>query len=456
MTIDFSDVADLVTLSTDDTYPECTTAGTTMTCTADETYVWGGDAGSSLFDLLIKPKSGAALGSSGKLAFRAEGDGYAAATHESTVRLAEGVDLAAGPEVEVTAKPGEAFTAPLTVRNAGRTVVNGAVAIFYNDWAIRSEKKFSNCRYVQDRLRSCHFDMPLNPGENYTASMPYRLGEDTYAPGFDVGEVNWMTVAEFDDYVTYLGSLGISLGDFGTGSTLALTAVPIAKARMAQVDTDPDNNWSHLAVRVTGKNGADLAALGARVAGGAGETITAAVGFRNLGPATIDATRSGSSITRIDVEIPAGTTAVGVPDDCAPMKDGEIDWEKVESEDRTGAANYRCHAGSFIAVDETETVEFSLLINEVIADATGLVRINAECACEGFADDTNPANDTAQLIVNPTKGSEDGDDGEGGAGGGLPVTGATTGIIAGAGVLLLAAGMIGFVLARRRRMRFVA
>ncbi|MEV6303679.1 LPXTG cell wall anchor domain-containing protein [Actinoplanes sp. NPDC051861] len=45
---------------------------------------------------------------------------------------------------------------------------------------------------------------------------------------------------------------------------------------------------------------------------------------------------------------------------------------------------------------------------------------------------------------------------DGGDGGGLPVTGSSTGLVAGIGAALLAVGAVGFVLARRRRTRFTA
>ncbi|XTZ13578.1 LPXTG cell wall anchor domain-containing protein [Micromonospora echinospora] len=72
----------------------------------------------------------------------------------------------------------------------------------------------------------------------------------------------------------------------------------------------------------------------------------------------------------------------------------------------------------------------------------------------GFDEDLKPANDVAALLVNATTAG-------GGAGGGeddgsLPITGARTGLVLAAGGLLLAAGVVGLVLARRRRTRFVA
>ena len=80
-----------------------------------------------------------------------------------------------------------------------------------------------------------------------------------------------------------------------------------------QADTDPSNNWSILSVTVTGKNGADLAAIGDTVTGAAGTVVTATIGVQNNGPATLDTGRSGNAATYMLVEVPAGTSTVAVP-----------------------------------------------------------------------------------------------------------------------------------------------
>ncbi|WP_435870990.1 LPXTG cell wall anchor domain-containing protein [Micromonospora musae] len=79
------------------------------------------------------------------------------------------------------------------------------------------------------------------------------------------------------------------------------------------------------------------------------------------------------------------------------------------------------------------------------------MKINAPCECQGgFADDLKPANDTAKILLNATGGQGGGD------GGSLPITGESTALIGGIGALLLAAGVGGYVVARRRKTRFVA
>jgi LPXTG-motif cell wall-anchored protein len=357
--------------------------------------------------------------------------------------VGEGVDLANGTEAQVSAGPGDRFSAPLAIRNAGETTAHGASVLFFNDAAIRSAKKFSNCTYVGDSLRTCHFDTDLRAGASYTAAFPYAVGADAYAPGAAYGENAVLTPAEFEDFTAYLRTSGGSVGAPGTEGKLTLSEVRAVAARKVQVDTDPSNNWGSLELTVTGKNRADLAAVGDTLTGAAGDVVTATVGLINKGPATLDATRMGGPVTRVDVVIPDGTTATDVPESCAPMKGDEIDWEHGG---KAGAAKYRCFTGSFIAAGATETLDLKLRIDKVIANASGTVTINGKCECEGISGDLDPANDVAYLVVNET----------GGTGGGLPVTGASTGLIVAAGGVLLAAGAVGFVLTRRRRVRFVA
>ena len=74
-------------------------------------------------------------------------------------------------------------------------------------------------------------------------------------------------------------------------------------------------------------------------------------------------------------------------------------------------------------------------------------------SARGFTEDLKPANDIAKILVNGGERRPGGGDGDGGS---LPITGQSTGLIAGLGALLLAAGVGGYLVAKRRRTRFVA
>ncbi|PWU50424.1 LPXTG cell wall anchor domain-containing protein [Micromonospora globispora] len=454
---DYTDLAGKVKL-TPEIDGECTTPEQNVLVCQDpfeiglEEWGYGG-----LFNVAIAPTDSAKDGDSGSLKVTVSADGFEPASHTATVKIGEGVDLAGGPEVDRSAAPGGEFTAPLVLSNVGEgTSAKGAVVIFDHDYAIRPGKHYSNCTYAGDQLRTCRFTDTVAPGETFSATVPYVLGKDTYAPGNAWGSHMWLTPDEFDDFTAYLKSRGISVGEPGTDEALVLTKQPTMTAQSFQADVNPENNWSGLQVKVTGNNGVDLAAIGDSVDGKAGDVVTATVGVRNNGPAVLDLGRVGSPVTKIDVTVPTGTTAVNVPDNCFPMKGDDVDWEPG----KPGAKAYRCYPEIFIAVGEEQTVDLGLRIDKVVPNATGTVTINAKCECEGFQDDTNPANDTAKLVVNAapgTGGNGDGGNGGGAGGGGtLPITGSATGLIAGVGVLLLTAGVGGYVVARRRRTRFVA
>jgi LPXTG-motif cell wall-anchored protein len=447
---DLSGLAGVATLAEDGDIGRCTAPSPDrLVCTAPfEIGVddWGL---SGHFEVIVAPAAKAVNGASGVLKVSFEATGFEPVTHTAKVRVGEGVDLAGGPDVETAARPGGAFSAPLAVRNAGTTAAEGVTAVFHNDHALQvdKDKRYSNCTYEGTSLRTCRFDTTVEPGSTYRAALAYRLGRDTYAPGSQVGQLSWLTPAEFEDFTAYLDSRGISVGTPGTGGELSLKKVADAPraARGVQADVDPTNNWSNLEVRVTGRNGADLVAVGDTVAGAAGDVVTATVGLRNDGPATLDFGRSGEPVTRIRITVPAGTTAVAVPEACAPMNGEDIDWDHAG---KPGAGAYWCSSDWFVAAGETQTVEIGLRIDTVVPDAAGTVKINGPCSCPIFTDDLDPANDTAQLVVNPAGGA--------GGGGGLPVTGTVTASLVAAGVLLLAGGVAGFVIARRRRVRFVA
>ena len=137
---------------------------------------------SGYFGVVIAAEDAVKADAEGALKVSFGAAGFDTVTHQARVRIGEGVDLAAGAEPEVTSQPGGKFTVPLTVRNAGETTVKGTNVLFYNDNPIRAEKQYSNCTYVDDQLRTCHFDTPLTAGESYTATLPYALGADAYAP----------------------------------------------------------------------------------------------------------------------------------------------------------------------------------------------------------------------------------------------------------------------------------
>jgi hypothetical protein len=446
VTYDWSDLAGKLEVEPTGLSAECNRPSEYVLACIDPGDPFVDDWGLSMFDIAMKPTAAATVGTTGTLKVSVGWYGSQTASHVAKIRIGEAVDVAAGPEVELSAGVGDNFSTRLVVTNPGDAAVRGVNVVFDDDHGFKAARRFGNCTYKGGYLRTCAFDVTIGAGEAYAATLPYTVPGDAYAPGVDAGGRWVQTRAEFEDFADYLADRGIDLGESGNGAALTLTKDAALTARGVQSDVDPSNNWTYADLKVTGKNGADLAAVGGTASGAKGDKVTAKVGVVNNGPASLINNRSGSEVTRVDVVPPPGTTVVGVPESCYALdSDGRVDWDNPH---RTGAARYRCWPGIELLAGQTRSFELGLRFDKVVANAKGLVEVNTPCECEGFPRelDLNPANDKAALIANPS----------GGSGGGLPVTGPTTALIAGGGAALLLAGVGGYLLARRRRLRFTA
>jgi hypothetical protein len=441
-----------------DEHKDCVSeSATRLVCTEPlEINLFDHDVNSFLMGGLRATRS-AVAGQTGTVTVTYSADGVDPVSTTAQVRVADGVDLAAGDPVEIKAAPGASFDAPLEVTNTGTATVTGVALNMDTEYAYQAGEQFSNCLYADGQPQACSFDQELPPGATYRVVLPYRLRPQTYAPSSLVGEFDWSTAEDFAN-----ATQGVTLGEPGTGGTLTLQRAGAVRALTTQHDGNPDNNREYDNVAVTGKQGADLVAIGTSISGTAGTVVDAVVGVRNSGPATLDWSRAGKSPAVTVVTVPAGTTVVGpAPGGCRLATD---DSDKTDPK----AVQYVCGAGYRLLAGATENWDFRLRIDTVMADATGSVEVNPPCACDRFAADLDKSNDKAAIIVNGsqagsgtgggtgTGGGSGTGGGNGPGGGGLPVTGPQGAAIGGAGVLLIAAGTAGFLAARRRRTRFEA
>ncbi|OKI67866.1 LPXTG cell wall anchor domain-containing protein [Micromonospora sp. CB01531] len=452
---DYRTLAGKVTLTGENDSDDCTTpeAGV-LVCREHFDVVVDPYFGGFPTNVKIAPTDAANLDDKGDLKITVQTGDTDRATWTSQIRVGEGVDLAGGEPTELSvdiAKNNGNFSAPVTVSNVGETTAKGVVALFDHDWAITPTERWNNCYYLDDILIACEFSEEIAPGATRSATFQYAIRPDTYAPGTAYGYTQFITPGDFEDLIGAAKKAGIKTAKRGTGSKLTLGKATAARNRAAQTDVDPTNNFSELTVRVQGKHGADLEAIGAKLSGEKGAVVEALLGVRNNGPATLDRNRVGSDITFVDVTVPTGTTAIDVPWDCVPFQGDGTKFDDAAG--KPGAAKYRCFTGPVLFAGETMETPFRFRIDKVVPNATGSVQINAECKCDGgFKDDLNPANDLAKIVVNAAGGAGGGES----DGGTLPITGSSTGLIAGIGALLLAAGAGGYVMARRRKTRFVA
>lgn len=433
---------------------------TKLVCSSPYEMDLGPDQMGGLFVAGLKAAGDAVAGSAGTVTATFSADGVGPVSAKAAIEVAESVDLAAGPAREFSVPPGGGFDVPLQVTNKSDVAVRGAGVLGYSDYAFEVAEQFANCSY-QGQLVACLFEEDLEAGTTYTVDLPFRLRKDTMAPGTSAGEFEWVTAADF-------GRIDGARRSAAPGPKLALKKAPAAKALRGQTDINPDDNWQTVIVKATGKQGADIAAVGAKVAGGAGATVTAAVGVRNNGPATLDRNRLGSPATVLFVTVPEGTTVTTVPADCSRVV-------------AAGVPRYTCGTGYLHKSGETITWTFGLRIDRVVANATGVLEANPPCECDHFDKDLDRSNDKAALVINPAGGTDpspsaspsasatasaspsasasasaspSADPGTGGAGGGLPITGPQGMATAGVGVLLVAAGAAALLLTRKRRTMF--
>lgn len=412
----------------------------------------------------VRAGVGAVAGTSGTVRVTFTARGITPIVESARIRVAESVDLEAGPSQRVTAAPGGSLEAPLVIRNAGATTITGASVQFDHDFAIEPGPRYRNCLYEQDVLRSCTFAEPLEPGRAYTAAMSLKVRPDTQAPGEAYGYHWWLTPAELADFHGFLENADISPGIPGSGGVLALTALSSARGT-AQADPDIEDNWSDLEVAVTGRNGADLAAVGAEPAAAPGAETTMSVGVRSVGKATVDMSRVGEPAVVTAITVPRGTTVLRAPEACLPVVRGQADGNAPGG---PGAARYECYSDPLFPAGAELLYEFDVRLPKKAGRTTGAVAVNEPCECVRFADDIDPSNNKARIVVTAgvpggvatpdddepdAPGTGSGATGSAGSGGGasLPITGPQGAAIAGAGAALVVLGGAVLLLTRRRR-----
>lgn len=381
-------------------------------------------------------KSDATPGQAGQLKFAMTSGGRTVRT-TSTVTLAEHADLQTDPQATVSGAPGSRVGTPATVRNGGETTSRGAVLVVYGDFLFQYAGNFSNCQPIDFAGALCTLDEDVEPGRSYRLSeaLPFQLHQDARTGAASVlATAVWWTK---DDWELVNRDFPQD-GTPGTGTKLRLVEQESgARSRAGQTDPDHTNNFTDVTVKVTGDQPADLSVEGATASGEKDDVVQVRPSFTNLGPALLE--YQGAPVFR--VTIPEGTTAVEVSGDCQPYTSDD-EWDQWNGKwGEPGAKEYACQA--------TETpkgfktwYDFGLRIDKVVPDASGAVSVR-------LAGDPNSSNDSAKIVINPT-------DAGGGGGGSLPVTGASTGMLAGLAGVLLAAGVGGYLLAKRRRTRFVA
>ncbi|MER7888942.1 hypothetical protein ABTX15_03865 [Micromonospora sp. NPDC094482] len=433
--IDASELAALGGFELTDNGWDCTRSANLLRCTttADR---WGR---TPRLYYRVSARADATLGDEAQLSITGT-SAVGTASRTTTATVVEGIDLQTEPRAPLAAAPGARLELPSTVRNAGPVPVDGAVLVFTADWLLGYTGNFRNCRHQEGLPTICRFDTELRPGVSYRLSVPLPLAlrQSARSGLVLVNRLQWWTT---DDWALVERAPDESLPPDtpGTGEELRLVEQPATR----QTETSPWDSFTAVDLRVTGDQTADAAAVGRSTSARPGDRVRVSPGFDNLGPAAVETWRM-SPLVRVG--IPEGSTAVTVPETCAPIGEGE--WKPGDTWGQLGARAYGCRPQTdFAFPGRPVTFTFTLRVDRLTTPTSAPVTID-------MPGDTNAANDTAQITLTPRSAARSG------VGGGnddsLPITGGSTGALAALGVLLFAAGLTGHLVTRRRRTRFVA
>ncbi|MFC4063867.1 hypothetical protein [Actinoplanes subglobosus] len=344
-----------------------------------------------------------------------------------------GVDLEVDDIADLSLKPGGSAEVPLGIRNSGNKDVTALGLVVLAPLGVKPALDYSNCE--QDAEIGgfvCVFNDTLAAGSAFT--LPENTPLRVSVPADIAGPF---------DYPVFVAAVGLTekyVFDFekrtagAAGKELKLEAVAGLSAEEPEAveDLNEEDNYAEFAVTVP-RTVADSAAVGGVFKGAVGDRSTVKVGVHNLGPsATIPL--SLTSIQYAHVKLPTGVALTKLDERCVPGT--SIDDIDITGRELSEVTDLVCIVLESVPDDARHLFALTAEIQDATDYKAGFVKI------DGSVQDPKSGNDKAALTVELTAG---------GSGGGLPITGAPAGLVAGGGVALLAAGLIAFRLARRRR-----
>ncbi|WP_377509807.1 cell wall anchor protein [Micromonospora vulcania] len=459
VTVDRSKVSGIAQVRNSST-DVCTESGAILTCKHpdepdDASYL-------NLVSVSVQAKDDARPGQEGELLFTVTDDATSSSTSfRSTVSIGAGVDLVAQEAVDLTGAPGATFETPLRMENRGAKATEGVVLFVVASDGLVPTKRYRNCEYTNEGwfelAFACHFDVTLDPGAavRLDSGFGFRVPDDTFAPSGHIANARWRTPADWEAFKSATNS---NDDRWQKGTEGELTLDSVALRRVPQTDLTPRDAETLVRVQVTGDQGVDVAALGATVTGEVGAVVPVKIGYLNNGPAAINIGGTGYWVEP-KITLPTGVTALKVPESCSIRAGAGT----------PGVPVYVCFWPDRLSKGDKAEFEFELRIDKADGQPG-----EVKAAIENGTKDLDATNDSAPIVVTVTPGGGDGSpgggdgdgdgvgdgDGDGGQAGGddgsLPITGARAGLIVGVGGVLLALGAAGYLLARRRRTRFVA
>ncbi|WP_250002801.1 hypothetical protein [Actinoplanes sp. M2I2] len=437
LVFDITATRDLVTVSLPGS--ACVTTATTVSCPAS-----GLDAS---IHVTVAARSGAPVGTTMRLPGRIVQEGRTVAGATGTITIAEQVTIAAiDAQDNLPIASGATAGLAAGVRNTGDKPVTGVIARLRTANGIRPAE-YANCVPVEAPYQFppasgavCLFDEELAPGRSYRLKTPLRVTvtDQVWAPSGWYSSFTWWTTQDFLDQ-------GGELPTGGSGPRLELADAPTARAvpqTEPALNGDNDDDWTLL---VTGRNASTFTVEGDTVSGRVGQTVTVRTSVRNNGPARLEGTEQppGSSMIAV-VTPPRGTTIVKHSKSCHPFSIGHpAPYPPFPLDAEIGDGKVYCWPGDFFFPSylpgRTYTYDITLRITE-----PGTLRGDFTTLLADAGTPAGPDRQRAAIVVDATAPAA----GNGGEGGGLPITGSNSPAVALIGLTLLIAGAVARIATR--------
>ncbi|WP_371494360.1 hypothetical protein OG871_04535 [Kitasatospora sp. NBC_00374] len=325
----------------------------------------------------VRASAGAAVGAAGAISYRVTATGASEGGHSgtprTTVKVADGPDLAAR---QLPARTTVGGPTPIDTGfvNRGNRDANGVVLYFAQRPAFGVEGSYGNCLYpvVPDSYVLCRFDeLVVHPGEALRPAVPVVLApqdggnppNSRFEYGVDVKGGRQDRALGGDPAITRRG----------TGPALTLTAEPAPSG----VEYGGATVYANLE---TGRV-RDLAVVAPDIASTLGSTARAGFGIRNAGDVPVAPGDPAGTPVALLLAFPEGLRVAEAPAGCAPATGG--------------TPGYTCTPTRTLHPDETETFTFQVEPTELFDRRTGTAALSA---APGGAD-ASAADDRAEFRV---------------------------------------------------------
>lgn len=268
-----------------------------------------------------------------------------------------GPDLVLSEIADLTIRAGTSARVPVSVRNRGDAEADGITVAWSAGGPAGITDRDDRCHY-QDFLAEvlCFYDVRLAPGATFTTNAPQSviLRMSTTAAG--PAEHNY-TVRVLD------GEVDDSVGELDPHDVEAFVV--------------------HVPHTV-----ADSVAIGRRLAGAVGQTLTFRIAFTNNGPADRLRPVGSPFVAVAAIALPTGLRVTRVHRRCAPFVNGTADRRRLG---KAHGLRYRC----YLLYEQAGSTESFVFTATIVGPAgrAGVAHIN------GGVQDANPRNNDASIVL---------------------------------------------------------